>query len=103
MFRLHVSVVSRSAWSAWSVTLGPTLPARTSYDSSRLRPGMLALIDHLGTIDEDMHHAGGVLMRLLKGGVILNPVRIEYHNVGIIALYEGTPFSDPEIAGWQRG
>ena len=48
---------------------------------------MFPFLDYLYSIDQNMFHPRGVLMRVLKGGVILNLSCIENHNVRKISRF----------------
>ena len=47
---------------------------------------MFAILEHLHAVDEHVHHAGGVLVRLLVGGVSAIVLGIEDDDVGEVAL-----------------
>lgn len=44
--------------------------ARPPQRAARLCSSMLAILNNLLAVDEDMFHPNGVLMRILKGGAI---------------------------------
>ena len=59
-------------------------PKTESAPWPRLRP--LIVFHDLNTIHENMFEASGVMMRVFEGGMVLDCVQIENHNVRPSAL-----------------
>ena len=81
----------------------PPRPSRPSDDAARRGAGVLAVAEHLHAVDEDVHHARGVLMRRFERGVILDGRRVEDGDVGEVAGRQSAALADLEIGGGQRG
>jgi hypothetical protein len=64
----------------------PAFPAGTAHDASRLGPGMLAIFEDLGAVDENVDHTRRVLVRIVERGVILDRTRVKEHDIGRKAL-----------------
>ena len=61
------------------------MPAWAAYDPTGQRPRVLALAQHRHAIDKNMLHPRRILMRLGKSGVVLDRLRIKYHNISEMA------------------
>ena len=77
----------------------PPLPPRPAYDSARCGAGVFAVFENLHAVDEDVDHAGGVLVRSFEGGVVGDLLWIEDHHIGEIALFEHASTFEPEVRG----
>src|SRR6185437_4234584 len=64
----------------------------SEYGAAGFGAGVFAGFDDLLTIDEDIDHAGGQLMRLIIGGVIADGVGVEEHEIGVVAYREEAAF-----------
>src|ERR1700722_2523839 len=62
-----------------------------------LGPGMLAVLDYLDPVNEDMLHAGGILLRFIKGGVVTDCGRIEDNHIREHSFFEKTAMIEAEI------
>ncbi len=62
---------------------------------------MLAVLQHLLAVDEDLVHTHRKLVWLLKSGAIANDIRVKNNDIGIIALSQHSPVLDLEILGGQ--
>ena len=51
------------------------------------------VLQHRHAVDQDVHHPCGELMRLLVGGVVLNPGGIKNRDVGVVARCESPPLA----------
>ena len=64
---------------------------------------MLAVPNHLYPVDEHVRHARGVLMRTIEGGMVLNRLRIEHHDVGVVTAREtSAPLQPKSLCGKRR-
>jgi hypothetical protein len=70
--------------------------------SARFRARMLAAVNHVHTVDEDLGDARRGLARFLKSGVILNRGRIEDGDVCKRSLSQRTTTGNAEIGGGER-
>src|SRR5262249_30022766 len=43
-----------------------------------------AAVDDAAAVDEQVAHAGGVLVRLVEGGAVAERLRVEHHHVGVV-------------------
>src|SRR5437588_5380044 len=59
--------------------------------------GVLAVFNHLHTIDENMLHARCILVRFFKGRVVLNCRRIKHDHVGEHSFLQHAPMVELEI------
>jgi len=75
----------------------PTAPARTVHEASRPGAGMLAVLPHLGAIDEDLLDSGGQLLRFGEGCMVADIGRVEHHDIGIIAVAKHAAPLDAEV------
>lgn len=64
---------------------------------------MFAIAEHLDTVDPDVRHTGRVLVRPVKGGMVLDLGWIEYHHIGKIARLERAPPVESQILTRQTG
>src|ERR1051326_67319 len=72
--------------------------ARSPQGATRLRAGMLSVLDHLRSIDKYVFHPGGVLRRFFEGGVIRDRGRIENHHVRVHSLLKQPTMIEPQIS-----
>src|SRR5690242_20678024 len=79
----------------WSVRITSGPPQSPAWR----RPGVLAILQHLHTIDEDMAHAGRVLVRLVERRTIGDLGRIEDHHVGEHAFADEAAPIELEVRG----
>ena len=63
---------------------------------------MFAVFDNPRTLGEDIHNAGGKLMRLLKRRMISDFRWVEDHHVGKMPRLERTALVQVQISGRQR-
>src|SRR5215470_485520 len=59
-----------------------SLPTAPAQDAAGLGTRVLAVPQHLLSVHEHVANAGGVLVRLVEGGMVLNGRRIEDHDIG---------------------
>src|ERR1051326_1200810 len=90
------SIYSLSLAVAAAVTL-------TAHHASRSSIGVLAGLQHLDAVDEDISHSGGILVRRIKRRVILNSVGIEHHHIRVVALPQPAAPLQPEVVSRKRG
>src|SRR6188474_1440209 len=74
---------------------------RTRQRAAWFGAGVLAVFEHLHAVDEDVLHAGGVLVRLLEGGVVGDRRGVEDDHVSEHAFLEEAAMVEAEIAGGQ--
>ncbi len=85
----------------WVRTLEPEVltlsaaPTRSPDDLPRGRAGGLAVAQHRGAAHQDVKHAGGELLGIVVGRVILDLLRIEDHDVGVIAGRQRAALREP--------
>src|SRR3989449_9963858 len=73
----------------------PGLVAGAAHDTAGFRTGMLAVFEHLRPVHEDVDHPGGILVRLLKRGVVLDLGRIENDDVGEVPRLQQASLLNP--------
>src|ERR1044071_5437384 len=64
---------------------------------ARLRPRMLAILEHLRAVDKDVLDADRVLVRLLEGGAVTDRLGIEDHHVGEHAALQQAAMVQPQV------
>ena len=75
--------------------------ARPMDYAARERSRMRSFAEHLSAVDKDMHHAGGVLVRVLKGGVIPDFIRIKDGQVCVVSFLKRPPAMNLKVGGRQ--
>lgn len=70
-------------------------------DAAGFGAGVLAVVEDLCAVDEDVLHAGGVLVGLGVGRAIGDGVGIEDDEVGVVAFFQSAPPVELQIAGRQ--
>ena len=60
---------------------------------------MFAVFKDQLSVDENLFHACGILMRLLESGVVLNRRRVKDQYVGKIALAQKTSIPQRQVGG----
>ena len=60
---------------------------------------MFAVFKDQLSVDENLFHACGILMRLLESGVVLNRRRVKDQYVGKIALAQKAPIPQRQVGG----
>ena len=53
-----------------------------------LGPAVRAVLNDRDAVDQHVADAGGILVRTLKGGMVLNPSRIEDDDIGKVLFFE---------------
>ena len=76
---------------------GLTSLTRSPKGASRIRTGVLAVLQDLHAIYENMFHPDRVLMRLRKSRAIGNRRRIEHNDIGKHAFLEKAAMIQPEV------
>ena len=78
-------------------------PTRPANHPPGFRAGVLAVLDDLGPVDEDVLHSGGVLVGFDEGGVVLDRGGIEDDHIGEVALPQQPAAVELEVGGGQAG
>jgi len=68
-----------------------------------LRAGVLAVLDQRDAVHEDIGDAGGIMVRVYVGGVVLNLVGVEYYDIGPVAFAQLAPALEVERVRGQAG
>src|SRR5262245_2008414 len=84
------SARSRRATALEDLPLTRALPTAPAQDAAGLGTRVLAVPQDLLSVHEHVANTGGVLVRLVEGGMVLNGRRIEDHDVGEVAGSEPT-------------
>src|SRR6185295_6899716 len=71
--------------------------ARTPQCAARFSIRVLAVLQHLSAVYEDVLHSNRVLMRVLESRAVGYRRRIEHHNIGKHSLLEKPSMIEPEI------
>ena len=71
--------------------------ARTPQGAARFGAGVLAILQDLHAVDENVFHPDRVLMRLLESRAIGNRRRIEHNDIGKHSFLEKTAMIETEI------
>ena len=74
---------------------------RTPQGATWLGAGVFAILQDLHTVDEDVFHSDGILMRFLESGAISNCRRIEYNDVGKHSFLEKSAMIQTKIGRGQ--
>ena len=80
-------------------------PARAANDPAGLGAGVLAGLQHLHTIHEDVRFAVRKLVWLLECRMIGDGLGIEHNDIGEVTGFQATPVSDFQVGsgeGCQR-
>jgi hypothetical protein len=64
---------------------------------------VLAVLEDLAAVDEDVDHTGGVLVRIGEGGMILDCGWVKDHDIGVVAGREAATPVQLKVGGGQRG
>ena len=78
-------------------------PARPPHDASWFRAGVFAVSEHLHAVDEDVHHPGRVLVRLVERRVVRDRGRIEHRDVREEPGFEQAATIELQILGRKSG
>src|SRR5262245_36920922 len=90
-------------------TSGPSVSSvdgfvpRSAYNHAGGGAGVGAVGEDLDAVDEDVGDAGGVLVGLGEGGVVLDGGRVEDDHIGEVAGGEAAAAVELEHGGGQRG
>src|SRR6185312_5153716 len=82
---------------------GGPAPGAPAHRASARGARRLAAAQRPHAVHPDVVDARGELLRLLVGGVILDRVRVEHHDVGIVARLELTAIRERQGRGGQCG
>lgn len=100
---MSVSDALRIGYEAGPLSLfGPSDPAWSTDDPTRLRAGVLTIRKYLHAIDEDVFDTGSVLVRILKGRMVGYRLRIENDDVGKEAFLEPPTIPNLDVGRRQR-
>ena len=77
-------------------------PSGSAHYLSRLGAGVLAVLEDLGSVDEYMDHAGGVLTRLLVRRMVADGGRVEDDDVGTVSFLQFSAPVELEVLRRQR-
>lgn len=62
------------------------IPAWTTDEPPGLGAGVISVLQNLDAVDKNVDHAGGILVGLIEGRMILNRRRVENHDIGEIVF-----------------
>jgi hypothetical protein len=64
---------------------------------------VFAILEHLHAVDKNVLHAGGILVRPVKRGMVLDGRRVKDDDVGIVPRRQRAPTLQLEVCGRQTG
>src|SRR5688572_16937329 len=82
--------------------IGPALPALSAYDAARVLARGFAVGERQSAVDDDVRHAGGILLRPFEGGVVLDGRGVEHDHIREVPGREPPAVPEPEIGRRQR-
>ena len=84
--------------------LASSVPCRAgaAHETSGFGARVFAVLQHLPAVDKNVNHAGGILVGLREGCVILDLLRIENNHVCKVPLLQHPTTLNPEVLRGQR-